>query len=305
MDGRTERWRRYLPDSVAAGQIVARVGLISDTHLPQRQRAIPAAAFDVLAGVDLVLHAGDVGELRVLDQLSRVAPIVAVHGNDDTVEAQRELPYQQVVVAGGQRIFLYHSHSPDPEVERAQRQIDAWEPKLARRAEAARRAGASVVVYGHTHVPMAREVDGVLVVNPGAIAPPNAYTRHRLQTVALLYVLADAHPIVVHVDLAASGRPYVPRIDWGAGFQAACSALGESLLASDLSDVWSRVVEVAQSVHPAHFDAFRQALLRVAHRCWAGEQPLITRADLLVAIDEEPGLSPSAREQLRAALSVD
>ena len=71
------------------------------------------AVFAVLRGVDVVLHAGDVGELWALDRLSAIAPVIAVHGNDETADAQQELPYQQLVVAGGARILLTHAHYPD------------------------------------------------------------------------------------------------------------------------------------------------------------------------------------------------
>src|SRR5438094_1902815 len=81
----------------------ASIGLLSDTHLPDRLEALPPALFDVFAGVHLILHAGDVGELRVLDELSALAPVVAVHGNDDTAEAQRELPYPHAVAVAGWR----------------------------------------------------------------------------------------------------------------------------------------------------------------------------------------------------------
>jgi hypothetical protein len=83
---------RYLPLGLSENRIVARIGLISDTHMPARCADLPAAVFDVLRSVDVVLHAGDVGELWVLDQLSAIAPVIAVHGNDETAEAQRELP---------------------------------------------------------------------------------------------------------------------------------------------------------------------------------------------------------------------
>jgi putative phosphoesterase len=66
----------------------------------------------------------------------------------------------------------------------ASRRDDTWIPKLDRRAEIARRVGADVLIYGHTHNPMACRHNGVLLVNPGAIASPNAYTRQRIQTVA-------------------------------------------------------------------------------------------------------------------------
>src|SRR5262245_44545966 len=127
---------------------VATVGLISDTHLPPRMPALPPAPFDVLAGAQLLSHARDVGELRELDELSRIAPVIAVHGNDDTADAQRELPYQQVLVAGGRRILLTHAHYPNRAEELASRTSDAWEPKLARRAAMAQRAGAEIIVFG-------------------------------------------------------------------------------------------------------------------------------------------------------------
>jgi len=83
--------RAFLPPTLSAERVVACFGLISDTHMPKRWRELPPAVFDLLQGVDLVLHAGDVGELWVLDQLSTIAPTLAVHGNDVTEEAQREL----------------------------------------------------------------------------------------------------------------------------------------------------------------------------------------------------------------------
>src|SRR5687768_11958359 len=89
-------WRTLLPTELAAERVAARFGLISDTHMPERCPVLPTALNDVFRGVDLILHAGDLGELSVLDRLGAIAPVVAVHGNDDTAEAQRELPYQQV-----------------------------------------------------------------------------------------------------------------------------------------------------------------------------------------------------------------
>ena len=61
-----------------------RIGLISDTHMPERWPRLPSCIFSLFDGVDLILHAGDVGELWVLDELSLIAPVIAVHGNDDT-----------------------------------------------------------------------------------------------------------------------------------------------------------------------------------------------------------------------------
>src|SRR5262245_761377 len=99
--------------------------------MPGRLARLPGAIVRALRGVDLLLHAGDVGELRVLDELSAVAPLVAVHGNDDTPESRRELPFQQLLLRG-RRILLSHGHQPDRAAELAFRVGDEMEPKLAR-----------------------------------------------------------------------------------------------------------------------------------------------------------------------------
>ena len=78
------------------------------------------------------------GKLWVLDELSAIAPVVAVHGNDETEEAQRELPYQQVISVGRARLLLCHSHLPDREAEMASRVDDDWRSKLDRYAAQAR-----------------------------------------------------------------------------------------------------------------------------------------------------------------------
>jgi len=126
------------------------VGLVSDTHglfRPQLREA--------LAGVDLIIHAGDVGGADVLRQLSEIAPVEAVSGNvddrrDPLLRRERSLP------VGALTIHVSHGDelgSPRPEL------------LLARYA-------GDVLVYGHTHRPMVfRSADNRLVVNPGAAGP--------------------------------------------------------------------------------------------------------------------------------------
>jgi putative phosphoesterase len=279
-------------------QVVARVGLISDTHMPERNAAFPASLPDVLHGVDLILHAGDVGELWVLDRLSAIAPVVAVHGNDDTPNAQRELPYQQLIAIVGQRVLLWHSHYPDPAEERARR-ADPWQAMLARRAERGRASGASIVVYRHAHVPMARVVEGVLLVNPGALASGGWITRQTRQTVALLSIPTEGTPQAQHVDLSAPGQAHVPRIDWDAPFRAAFLAyqahIVDERLREDVSAMWRHVSD-------ANIEALRETFLPLSHRCWSGEQPRITRSELIEGIVENPVLSVAEKDRFLGIL---
>jgi putative phosphoesterase len=288
-----------LPPGLAPERIACCLGLVSDTHMPERRAALPPALFAALQGVDLVLHAGDVGELWVLDQLSTLAPVVAVHGNDDTADAQRELPYQQLVAVAGQRVLLCHTHEPDPTAERAQRAGDAWEPKLARRAAQARRAGARVLVFGHTHIPLARWHDDVLLVNPGALASPNGTTRQVRQTVALLCVTQDGAVQASHVDPGQPDRRTEPLIHWEAGFQAALRQVSATILSPELAAVWPGLVEQLRRVAP---EAGRAALLRLGRRCWDGEQETIGLDDVLAELRAAADLPPEAREQLVAML---
>jgi hypothetical protein len=125
-----------------------RIGLIADTHGLVRPD-VPA----VFNGVDLILHAGDVGSGAVLSELECVAPVEAVEGNVDS--EQLRLPRTLVRQIDGTEILVTHGNetgSPTPE-------------KLAARYHA------DVIVFGHTHRPLIRRVGRVLVVNPGAAGP--------------------------------------------------------------------------------------------------------------------------------------
>lgn len=124
------------------------IGLISDTHGLVRPEVFPA-----LAGVELILHAGDVGE-DVLEELAAIAPVLAVFGNTDPREDVRLAESIERTIEGV-RIHVSHGHelgSPTP--ERLLAKYDA-----------------DVIVYGHTHQQKVVEAGGRLVVNPGAAGP--------------------------------------------------------------------------------------------------------------------------------------
>lgn len=126
-----------------------RIGLISDTH-----GLVRAGVHTALAGVELILHAGDVGGEDILDELALIAPVKAVYGNTDDPGHPR-LVEAFVEVLDGVRIHVSHGH----EVGRT-----TPENLLAAYPE-------DVVVYGHTHRALVTRADQRLAVNPGAAGP--------------------------------------------------------------------------------------------------------------------------------------
>jgi putative phosphoesterase len=122
------------------------IGLISDTHGLLRPQALEA-----LRGSHLIIHAGDVGKPEILEELKKIAPVVAVRGNVDEAPWAQSLPLTAVVEAGP--ILLYVLHNLN--------ELDL-DPASA---------GFSVVVSGHTHKPLKTERDGVLYINPGSAGP--------------------------------------------------------------------------------------------------------------------------------------
>ena len=122
------------------------IGIISDTHGLVRPQAIEA-----LDGVDMILHAGDIGNQQVLDTLNDIAPVVAVRGNNDKGDWARALPEWEVVEVEKVSIYMLH---------------DLKEIDISPSG-----AGFHVIVSGHSHRPSVEERRGVLYVNPGSAGP--------------------------------------------------------------------------------------------------------------------------------------
>lgn len=274
------------------------IGLISDTHMPERRRTLPAAVFDLFQGVDLILHAGDVGELWVLDQLSSLAPVIAVHGNDDTEEAQRELPYQQVIAARGVRILLWHSHHPDWDTEMAARRDNVISP--IRSIERAQRAGAQVAVFGHWHIPFVHRQDGVCVVNPGALASANFFTRLTVASVALMTIGGSGQVDVRHVDLAAPDRIFAPVVDWQAGFAANAAPYEASIITPELERA---VAFLRRRLSRPDLIALQPAISELSHAVWEGRADVITLAQVQEAINQDGAVPPDLRTRLADLLA--
>jgi len=121
------------------------IGVISDTHGLVRPQAIKA-----LDGVDMILHAGDIGNQDVLDALKQIAPVVAVRGNNDKDDWAESLPDWEVVEIDSVSIYMLHD---------------------VKEIDISPAGGFHVVVSGHSHQPSVEERRGVLYVNPGSAGP--------------------------------------------------------------------------------------------------------------------------------------
>lgn len=290
----------YLPPTIDPQDVVATIGLISDTHMPQRWAQLPPVLAQIFANVDMLFHAGDVGELWVLDELSQIAPVIAVHGNDEPEEAIRELPYQQIVTVAGQRLLLWHSHYPNRVDELHARRSGNLREGCLRSIARAKSAGAKVVHFGHWHLPLVFAQDGIVAVNAGAIASGNPYEQQVIQTVALLFVLRHGRFHITHVNLAEPERPYTPQTDIDAGFERNFAVYGRSILAPDLA--FLPKLDLSE-IYRTDRGAFLDVWLPLAHRVWAGEKSLVTLDDLLGAL-KTADMKEGTRGRLTAVLET-
>ena len=153
-----------------------RIGIISDTHGLLRPEAEQR-----LAGVDHIVHAGDIGRADIVDTLRRIAPVTAIRGNVDTGQWAREYAETKLVRLAGKSIYVLHDlktlHIDD-------------------------HAGIDVVVSGHSHVPKIESFGGILYLNPGSAGP----RRFKLPiTLATLEVTPEGLRPEIH-DLEAVER---------------------------------------------------------------------------------------------------
>jgi uncharacterized protein len=127
-------------------KVMGPIGVISDTHGLLRPQAVEA-----LQGSALIIHAGDVGRPEILDELRRIAPLVAVRGNVDRDAWAKRLPQSEIVEHDGVRLYVLHILED----------LDLDPPT----------AGFHAVITGHTHLPKMETKGGVLYFNPGSAGP--------------------------------------------------------------------------------------------------------------------------------------
>jgi putative phosphoesterase len=148
-----------------------KIGVVSDTHVPDRARLLNPAVLRVFRQerVDIILHAGDVSSPRVLDELGQLAPVRAVRGNRDWV-LMRRLPAVLEFTFEGAKVVLTHGHGrwwnyvyDRTKFILAGYQLDMFQPRLLKAFPQA-----DVIVFGHTHIPVNHRVGKQLVFNPGS-----------------------------------------------------------------------------------------------------------------------------------------
>jgi uncharacterized protein len=143
-----------------------RLAIVSDTHLPRGNRALPPACVEHLRAADLILHAGDFMEVSVLEELEALGPpVCAVRGNVDSALLQARLPLTRIVEAEGARIAMVHDAGPAA-------------GRLARMR--GRFPDTDAVVFGHSHIPLLESERGFTIFNPGSPTERRRSPRHTM-----------------------------------------------------------------------------------------------------------------------------
>ncbi len=133
-----------------------KIGVISDTHIQNRNEHVPRIILDVFRQMDMVFHAGDMVDLRVIDELKSACPkVIAVAGNMDQEAVRNKYPTKEIIEVMGYKIGLMHGcGSPLNLVEVLKNAFKEDKP--------------DIIVFGHSHKPMNEFIDNVLFFNPGS-----------------------------------------------------------------------------------------------------------------------------------------
>ncbi len=154
-----------------------RIGLVSDTHIPEAEKALPTEVLDALQGVDLILHAGDIYLTSVLDDLGRIAPVFAARGDDDypSTLVDERVKQKQVLNLDGHTIWVIHELSK------------AFPQELQSPSSVPQQnvlPNPDIIIFGHEHQVTVRYSGNILLVNPGS--PTFLHYNRGLGTVGIL-----------------------------------------------------------------------------------------------------------------------
>ena len=155
-----------------------RIGLISDTHIPEVESELPTKVMEVFQGVDLILHAGDIFTPSVLDDLEHLAPVLAALGDDDYAKADKRVKEKHILELEGQVLWLVHM-SPLYLATRSWLQVKPSEQDGQEEDD-----NPDIIVFGHEHRPWVQHSNGILYVNSGS--PTLLNYRPGLGTIGIL-----------------------------------------------------------------------------------------------------------------------
>lgn len=173
-----------IPKEMANIKASKTIGLISDTHIPSRAKGIPKEVFITFAAVDFIIHAGDLVQLSVIDELEQIAPVLAVSGNMDGPEVSSILPQINSLKIFDRKIGVVH----DPNTLMGMNKM----------REITQENGFDVLVYGHTHNANIKWEGKTLYINPGS--PTNPSSLQNKPSVALLKITKDEiTPEIIHI----------------------------------------------------------------------------------------------------------
>jgi predicted phosphodiesterase len=200
-----------------------------------------------------------------------------VHGNDETAEATAALPYLQTLSLEGHRLVITHAHYPIRAEELASRTND-WESKFERRANFAQEHGASICIFGHTHVPMDLDYYGIRLINPGAIASGNFWTKQTVQTVAILRLEKGEKTQLEHFDLATGERhkPFFDPAGFLESFAPYNKMIYEDAFLPHRDWLWWTLGEVRSDV--------RKVIHRLSFEVWDGKKDCVTMDEVAAAL---------------------
>jgi putative phosphoesterase len=159
-----------------------RIGLISDTHIPWSERELPPEVFETFKGVDLILHAGDIYSFSVLDQLQRVAPVLAALGDDDYPSDDVRVKEKHVLQIDGKVIWLIHEGPYAP--------ISStfvplwWKSRIS--ALDSNKDKPDIIISGHQHRTFIERTDGLLHISSGS--PTLLHYKKGLGTLGILEI---------------------------------------------------------------------------------------------------------------------
>ncbi|MFX3632806.1 MAG: metallophosphoesterase family protein [Candidatus Pristimantibacillus sp.] len=134
-----------------------KIVVVSDTHMPRMAKGLPERLVKELVTADLIIHAGDWTQSDVYDKLVKYAPVEGVAGNNDGDLLANRFGYKKIIKCGTKRFGIVHGHLPNPKrsaVYNASNSFTAEE--------------VDVIIFGHSHVPLLKWHNGILLFNPGS-----------------------------------------------------------------------------------------------------------------------------------------